>query len=209
MKDLSNMFLQQQSQNAMEMNTTGEKIAALQKNIMEMNEAFLKMEGSKKNEIETTSQAFVSWQEKNKQLLLAMQSDLKEIKDNYLSRNPLKNFNPVNIELGPLPSGKPPSLNYKLPSDIPDSAREILVYAYVATDLAKGGVHNFKIAVKIAESKEAVFYLYANADTKPGWSYNSENMWLPMPVDRELVIYTEGTPLYGNWTSAVKIIAYR
>lgn len=209
LSNIKSSLLEQQSNDLMESHKTAERLESLRKDIIEIKENFLRMEGSKKTEIETTSKAVASWQERNRQALSALQTDLKEIKDNYLSKNAAKNFHSVNLELGPLPSGKPGSLSYRLPAEIPDSAQEILVYAYIATDLAKGGAHNFKIAVKTDGDSEAAFYLYANPDTRPGWSYNSDNMWLPMPTDRELRIYTEETPLYGNWTSAVKIIAYR
>lgn len=119
------------------------------------------------------------------------------------------NYTPVNVDLGSLPSGRAGGVIRTISADIPDDAHEILIYVYVATNYVRGETHSFKIAVKPNPSREAAFYLYAFANTQQDWSYNSDNFWLPMPTDRKLILETRGKPLFGNWNSRVKIIAYR
>lgn len=192
---LRDILLEQQSKSASESREIDQKIGLLQKNIKALEDHFAERQVSLEADI--------------KQLLSSLQADLKALKDTYLSKSESVNYYPVDIDLGPLPSGKPGSLTYKIPASIPDTAREILIYVYIATNFVKGGAHHFKIAVKSNEFREVAGYIYAFADAKPGWSYNSENMWLPMPADREVTIQTAGEPLFGSWNSSVKIVAYR
>ena len=206
---LKNALLEQQSKNTSKLSEIDQKIGLLQKNIKTLEDDFSEWQGTKKSEQEQTNQMLTSLQEKNNQLLLSLQADLNRLKETYLSKSESVGYNSVDIDLGPLPSGKPNSLTYKIPASIPNTAREILIYAYIATNFVKGGGHSFKILVKPNESSEAAFYLYAFADAKPGWSYNSENMWLPLPADRTVIIQTNGEPLFGSWNSGVKIVAYR
>jgi uncharacterized small protein (DUF1192 family) len=206
---LKNTLLEQQSKNTSKLSEIDQKIGLLQKNIKTLENDFSEWQGTKKSEQEQTNQTLTSLQAKNNQLLLSLQADLKGLKETYLSKSESVSYNPLDIDLGPLPSGKPNSLTYKIPASIPETAREILIYAYIATSFVKGGAHSFKISVKPNETGEAAFYLYAFADAKPGWSYNSENMWLPMPADRAVIIQTNGEPLFGSWNSGVKIVAYR
>jgi hypothetical protein len=115
----------------------------------------------------------------------------------------------VNADLGSLPSGRPGKIIKAIPTSIPNEAREILVYAFIATNYVRGGRHSFKISVKLNESKEAAFYLYSIAQMQQEWSYNSDNFWLPMPANRKIFLETTGSALFGSWESRVKIVAYR
>ncbi|MCP5420792.1 MAG: hypothetical protein H6970_05270 [Gammaproteobacteria bacterium] len=118
-------------------------------------------------------------------------------------------YQPVDIKLGPLPVGKSEDLTYTIPDTIPDTAREILIYVYVATHYVKGGEHNFKLFVNAKNQREDAFYLRAVAFAQQAWAYNSENAWLPMPADRTLRVQSDGEPLFGSWNSSIQIIAYR
>jgi hypothetical protein len=118
-------------------------------------------------------------------------------------------YRSVNADLGSLPSGQPGKITKEIPTNIPNEAQEILIYAYIATSYVRGGKHSFKISVKPSESQEAAFYLYSVANMQQAWSYNSDNVWLPMPNNRKIFLETTGSPLFGSWDSRVKIIAYR
>ncbi|HRD48240.1 MAG: hypothetical protein JNK95_13690 [Candidatus Competibacter sp.] len=115
----------------------------------------------------------------------------------------------VDVPLGELPNGGGQRETRRIPTLVPDKAREILVYAQIATGYVKGGTHRFRISVRVEGEREAAFYLYAFGQPQPGWSYNSDNVWLPMPKNRELILQTEGEPFFGDWSSEVRIIAYR
>lgn len=118
-------------------------------------------------------------------------------------------YQTVDVLLGTLPSGRDDLLTYPIPATIPDTAREILVYAQVATGFVEGGPHRFRIATRLDNGHEAAFYLYAVGGSQQSSAYNSDNAWLPMPKNRELLLQTAGKPFFGDWNSEVRIIAYR
>jgi hypothetical protein len=115
----------------------------------------------------------------------------------------------VDVPLGELPNGGSQRETRRIPALVPDKAREILVYAQIATGYVKGGAHRFRVSVRVEGEREAAFYLYAFGQPQPSWGYNSDNVWLPMPKNRELILQTEGEPFFGDWSSEVRIIAYR
>jgi hypothetical protein len=115
----------------------------------------------------------------------------------------------VDVLLGALPSGRDDLSTYPIPTAVPDAAREILVYAQVATGYVEGGPRRFRIATRLADGREAAFYLHAVGGLQRSWAYNSDNVWLPMPKDRTLLLQTVGRPFFGDWNSEVRIIAYR
>ena len=115
----------------------------------------------------------------------------------------------VDIPMGQLPNGGQGYEVRRIPAQVPDKAREILVYAQVATGYVKGGPHRFRISVRVEGAREAAFYLYAIGQPQQSWAYNSDNVWLPMPRDRQLMVRAEGEPFFGDWGSEVRIIAWR
>ncbi|MCC8986486.1 MAG: hypothetical protein LM523_02055 [Candidatus Contendobacter sp.] len=114
----------------------------------------------------------------------------------------------VDAPLGELPNGGKRETR-RIPALVPDQAREILVYAQVATGYVKGGPHRFRLAVQTQGDREAAFFLYAVGQPQAGWAYNSDNVWLPMPKNRELILQAEGEPFFGDWNSEVRIVGYR
>lgn len=114
----------------------------------------------------------------------------------------------VDIPMGLLPNGQGQEVR-RIPAQVPDKAREILIYAQVATGYVKAGPHRFRLSVRVEGDREAAFYLYAVGQPQPSWAYNSDNVWLPMPRDRQLILRAEGEPFFGDWGSEVRIIAYR
>ena len=197
------------SKNIININELNKKLELLQTAVTTFQNSFLDWKGTNESKLEKTNQALTSLLEQNNQLFLSLQTSIKQIRDSYLSKSESVNYYPTAIDLGSLPSGKSTTLSYKIPAKVPDTAREIFIYAYIATDFVKGGERGFKISVKLDDSREAAFYLYAHADTKPGWAYNSDNVWLPMPADREVKLEALGEPLFGSWDGGVKIVAYR
>ncbi|MDQ5911045.1 MAG: hypothetical protein QG599_3142 [Pseudomonadota bacterium] len=115
----------------------------------------------------------------------------------------------VDIPMGLLPNGGQSHEVRRIPAQVPDKAKEILVYAQVATGYVKAGPHRFRISVRVEGTREAAFYLYAVGQPQPSWAYNSDNVWLPMPRDRQLILRAEGEPFFGDWGSEVRIIAWR
>ncbi|MCB1824744.1 MAG: hypothetical protein KDJ54_09315 [Candidatus Competibacteraceae bacterium] len=120
-----------------------------------------------------------------------------------------KAYRSVDVPLGGFPEGDGKQVMHPIPVTVPDSAREILVYAQVATGYVEGGPHRFRVAVALDGGREVSFYLYATAQSQGGWSYNSDNIWLPMPRNRQLLLQAEGKPFFGEWNSETRIIGYR
>lgn len=116
---------------------------------------------------------------------------------------------PVDVVLGELPGGNGERVARPIPASVPDAAREILVFVQVATGYVKGGPHRFRIATRLDGNQEAAFYLYAVGQPQQGWAYNSDNVWLPMPKNRELILQADGEPFFGDWNSEVRIVGYR
>lgn len=118
-------------------------------------------------------------------------------------------YRAVEIALGELPSGEGERLVRRIPAAVPSAAREILVYAQIATGYVEGGPHRFRVSVRLDAKREAAFYLYAVGQPQQGWAYNSDNVWLPMPKNRELILQADGKPFFGDWNSEVRIVGYR
>lgn len=118
-------------------------------------------------------------------------------------------YRPVDVMLGELPGGNGERAARLIPAAIPNAAREILIYARVATGYVKGGPHRFRIATRLDNGQEAAFYLYAVGQPQQSWAYNSDNVWLPMPKNRELILQADGEPFFGDWNGEVRIIGYR
>ena len=118
-------------------------------------------------------------------------------------------YQPVDVALGELPGGNGAQAVRSIPAVVPDTAREILVYAQVATGYVKGGPHRFRIATRLENGQETGFYLYAIGQPQQSWAYNSDNVWLPMPKNRELILQADGESFFGDWNSEVRIIGYR
>ena len=118
-------------------------------------------------------------------------------------------YQPVDVTLGELPGGNGARAVRPIPAAVPDTAREILVYAQVATGYVKGGPHRFRLATRLENGQETGFYLYAIGQPQQSWAYNSDNVWLPMPKNRELILQADGEPFFGDWNSEVRIIGYR
>lgn len=219
---LKDTFLKWKIQNDSELNNIKDKFNTVQK---EINQTIILSRTEIKDSLSAlqkeTLQSINNLQKKNIETFESLQENIKKLNTTYVSEKVLAttlqkafksssaNYYPVNIDLGALPSGKPNKITRKIPEIVPDTAREILVYSYVATSYVKGGSHSFKIFVKASASNEAAFYLYSIANTQQGWSYNSDNVWLPMPEDREIRVETDGEPLFGKWESGIRIIAYR
>ena len=65
-------------------------------------------------------------------------------------------------------SGSQTGRVHPIPTAVPDSAREILVYAQVATGYVEGGAHRFRVAAALDGGREVSFYLYATGQSQGG-----------------------------------------
>src|SRR5260370_1216305 len=90
----------------------------------------------------------------------------------------------INAVLGILPEDNN-LVTYDIPLT-PTGDNEILVYAHIATgNMAAEHVREFYIYIDDGSGNQAGFKLYAHS-SPGGWTYNSDNVWLPLPFNRKL-----------------------
>lgn len=116
---------------------------------------------------------------------------------------------PVGGGFDQIPVEPPPGDNHHL-----TIAKEILVYAWIAHGHGPFIEYDedYKIFVTPVPEQEAAFYLHIHSYDNMSWAYNSDNMWLPMPSDRQLKIQAPSNLIItagGRINSGLKIIAYR
>jgi len=93
------------------------------------------------------------------------------------------------------------TLSFSIPSVIPSSAREVLIYFRVVDGNNRRGPSNdIKIFTQIGTTKYEK-YLYLNSWPSTGGSHNtnSDNMWFPMPPNR--MVYLHVPSAHGLWVS--------
>ncbi len=117
----------------------------------------------------------------------------------------------TDIDLGTLPTNTNEMVTHNLPEEIPSHATDILVYASIRTGADNSDQDRlFKIFVESGTSGiGGMFYLFAHGYGQRAWSYNSENFWLPMPQDRDLLVQMDGPVFNGNHKTDLKIIGYK
>lgn len=112
--------------------------------------------------------------------------------------------------LGPLPTDKPGKLiTYQLKT-VPHEASEILVRLFIVSGADNGDSgRNFEVSSQTERSKHVSICFFAHGYSKDGRSYNSENVWLPMPFDNELTIQLHGEKMDGWVQSGIEIRGYK
>ena len=76
------------------------------------------------------------------------------------------------------------TFSYPIPDLIPSTATEVLVYVAVYSgSSATGPYHSLKLYTQIRTNRYEK-YLYVMSADQPAYSFNSDNMWFPMPPSR-------------------------
>ena len=98
--------------------------------------------------------------------------------------------------------------SYTIPSDVPSSAREVLVYVSVRDgSVARGPKNDVKIYTQIGITRYEKYIILYSCDV-PGFKINSDNMWFPMPTDRR--VYLTLPQDHSRWvTTRLYVIGYR
>ena len=99
------------------------------------------------------------------------------------------------------------TFSYAIPTLIPSTALEVLVYVAMNTGDTSGGTNDLKIYTQIG-TKQYAKYLFAHPFPQPAWNTNSENMWFPMPSNR-LVYLTVATASGADAGVYLSVIGYR
>ena len=82
----------------------------------------------------------------------------------------------------------PGTLSYVIPSVIPSTAKNVLVYAIVRCGNAsnRGPQHDVKIFTQDGSNTRYEKYLFMSSRTQDAINTNSDNMWFPMPINRRI-----------------------
>ena len=119
-------------------------------------------------------------------------------------------WKPIDVSLGSLPAKDSATQIYSLDGKVPDTANEILVYLSIRTGADNSDEdRTFKIKSQVERKKDVYIYFFAHGYGQDAWSYNSDNIWLPMPFDNELVVERTGNDFCGGVYSEIKIIGYK
>ena len=89
----------------------------------------------------------------------------------------------------------PSTLSYVIPSVIPSTAKNVLVFATMYTGSANRVSQSIKIFTQ-GRSKRYEKYLFSFSYPQGAINTNSDNIWFPMPVNRR--IYMTLTDDAGN-----------
>ena len=101
----------------------------------------------------------------------------------------------------------PGTVSYPIPSVIPSTAKNVLVYAHMYTGINNKVQQHTKIYTQDGNNKRYEKYLYSFSYGRSPNNINSENMWFPMPANRK--IYTTLTHSAGTYSALqVFVIGY-
>jgi len=115
----------------------------------------------------------------------------------------------VNVTSQRLPGQSGAKMVYSIPEVVPSTVREVLIYVWVRTGGKNSdGDSNFKFTIN-AGSDAPYFLLHLHGYNQDAWSYNSDNVWLPMPADRQIQVELLGESINGNWSGEIRVIGYR
>ena len=95
----------------------------------------------------------------------------------------------------------PNTFSYVIPSVIPSTAKNVLIYAAIFTGIASHVSQHIKVFTQDGSDKHYEKYLYAFSTTQHAINTNSENMWFPMPANRR--IYMTVTNDCGHSCNAI------
>ena len=101
------------------------------------------------------------------------------------------------------------TVSYLIPSTIPSTAKEVLVYGYFRSGISSpfDRTSHFKI---YTETNGKRYEQYISLFSYPGnaWNTNSDNLWFPMPRNRRIYMHipnVHGGHIYGS----LYVIGYR
>ena len=100
------------------------------------------------------------------------------------------------------------TFSYTIPNTIPSSALEVLVYVALNSGPSNKATNHLKIHTQIGTKRYEKYLFLQPWDDQSGVSYNSDNMWFPMPPNR-LVHLTVTAALGDNAEVFLYTIGYR
>ena len=91
----------------------------------------------------------------------------------------------------------PGTLAYVIPSVIPSTAKNVLIYVILYTSSANSKYQSIKIFTQDGSNKRYEKYLFSYSYPQNAINTNSGNMWFPMPANRRIyMIVTDDAGLH-------------
>ena len=118
-------------------------------------------------------------------------------------------WTPVNLtSIGSLSLGTASTFHFQIPDIIPHTASEFLLYAYFACGTA--GIQKENDIIFYVEDGGVRFekFLYLRSFNQVAWNTNSDNMWFPMPADRQIHVNVQAA-IPRNCYARLYTIGYR
>lgn len=97
---------------------------------------------------------------------------------------------------------------HAIPASIPVTAKEVLVYAYIARGANGGASSPIDITIYTYDGTYYANRLSIIDNNNNAWNTNSDNFWLPVTTYREISVHLPSS-LSGNVFSGLQIIGYR
>ena len=99
--------------------------------------------------------------------------------------------------------------SFVIPSSIPTTAREVLVYVHVLTGHKDDLFANLKVYTEASTTRQFIKYLPIRTYPQNAYSIVSENMWFPNPSNMRVYVSLSQSLGTDNISGVVKVIGYR
>ena len=88
---------------------------------------------------------------------------------------------------------------------VPNTAKEVLVYVLIVT----GNLYDGFGSIQIYSTSANVLELYTRVYPQDAYSYNSDNLWIPIGEDRVVYAKYTGTALTKHSYAKFQVVGYR
>ena len=111
-------------------------------------------------------------------------------------------------QIGVINMGSTVTQSFVIPTSIPTTANEVLVYVYTILGNSVERFSTMKIYTELSNTRQFHKYLPVKTYDQSAYSTTAENMWFPLTSNRRIYI-SLSTALTGNVYGYVNMIGYR
>ena len=100
--------------------------------------------------------------------------------------------------------------SFLIPSTVPDTAKEILIYIYLKAGTSQNAFTHVKVFTEESHERRFEKYLAIEAYRQSAHTYTVDNMWFPVTQNRRIYMYVKVfKALSGNVGGNLYVICYR
>ena len=111
-------------------------------------------------------------------------------------------------QIGTINMGSTSTQSFLIPSSVPATAKEVLVYVYAYMGSSSDSFYTMKVFTESSSTRQFVNYIAIKTYHQSAYAVASDNMWFPMPSNRRVYVMLSGA-VTGNVYGFVNIIGYR